>query len=93
MEGEGVEQLQPTALDSEETTTAGTCAKQCAMVYMCDYTLIIYPQYHVNMCIHLGMWLLLPHHNDNVCLSGAVSESGSEQEVVPLSTCSATAMG
>ena len=34
MEGEGVEQLQPTALDSEETTTTGTCAKGHVMVYM-----------------------------------------------------------
>ena len=34
MEAKGVEQLQPTALDSEETTTTGTCAKGCVMVYM-----------------------------------------------------------
>jgi hypothetical protein len=33
-EAEGVEQLQPTALDSEETATTGTRAEGCVMVYM-----------------------------------------------------------
>ena len=49
MEGEGVEQLQPTALDS---TTTGTCAKGCVTctrthMCTCDYTLIMYV--HMNM--------------------------------------------
>jgi hypothetical protein len=34
MVAEGVEQLQPTAL---ETTTTGTCAKGCVMVYRSMY--------------------------------------------------------
>ena len=49
MEGEGVEQLQPTALDSEETTTTGTCAEGCItckrthnIMCTCDCTLIMY---------------------------------------------------
>ena len=38
-EAEGVEQLQSTALDSEETTTTGTCTKG---IHACnDYTHII----------------------------------------------------
>jgi hypothetical protein len=51
-EAEGVEQLQPTALDSEETTTTGTCAKGCVMVYMhvnCSGT--IHTHNHVNVCM------------------------------------------
>ena len=47
MEAKGVEQLQPTALDSEETTTTGTCAKGCVMVYM--HVMTVSTQYIIMM--------------------------------------------
>ena len=63
MEGEGVEQLQPTALDSEEIITTGTYAKDVLHVHMCDYTC-------EHVCVHLTkIGYVVPHHNDNMFVS------------------------
>ena len=52
IDAEGVEQLQPTALDSEETTTTGTCSKGYVMVYIHVHVMGLYLS-HIPTCDHL----------------------------------------
>ena len=51
MEEEGVEQLQPTALEPEETTTTGKAVQKCVVVHVhickCTY---MYPQVYMYVC-------------------------------------------